>query len=236
MWLRAVGDGTSLTARLCNPTPEDLDTRLTVFCGPCTDLECVGIEPSDNAKCAPFTEEITWCSDPGAEYYLLVSGAELSERGSVEVSLTSDGLGCADIPCQCQLCPNNDDCADAQSVGLGTIPFDTTFATTGGPSLPPTCNEGSGLSFVQDVWFLYTPASTGTLTVSTCNLADFDTRLAVYEGGCAGLVLAACNDDAVGCAGFTSFLLVPVTQGVPVRIRVGGFNGGGTGLLSLTQP
>ncbi len=51
-WLRVIGNGTQLTVTLCNPTPIGLNTRLSVYCGPCSDLECVGTEPNNNSGCA----------------------------------------------------------------------------------------------------------------------------------------------------------------------------------------
>ena len=74
------------------------------------------------------------------------------------------------------------------------------------------CNEGFGLSFGQDIWYHYTATCTGDATFSTCNTADFDTRLALYEGceACPPEPLAGCNDDGDNCEEFTSELIVPV--------------------------
>jgi len=133
-------------------------------------------------------------------------------------------------------CESNDFCDMADDIGLGDTAYSTLMATSGGPALPMTCDEGFGLGFAADIWFVHLPAADGTLTVSACNQADYDTRLAAYAGDCNSLVLAACNDDAAGC-GLTSELNFAVTTGVPVLIRVGGFDGSdpaGTGTLSLS--
>jgi hypothetical protein len=113
--------------------------------------------------------------------------------------------------------------------------FSTLLATTDGPPLPPACDKGFGLSFGNDIWLLYTPPSTGVATITTCDTATFDTRLAAYTGSCGSLTIVGCNDDGLGCPGFTSTLQIPVTAGVPVRVRLGGFGGAtGTGTIQFT--
>ena len=101
--------------------------------------------------------------------------------------------------------------------------------------MPKECDEGTGLAVKNDIWYRYTPPSSGTLTVSTCNQASYDTRLAAYTGACGGLELVACNDNGERCARGTSLMEVPVTGGVPVLIRVGASGDvSGTGRLTLT--
>lgn len=130
--------------------------------------------------------------------------------------------------------PENDLCADAFGISDGVTGFTTVGANTDGPALPGSCEEGFGLSLVSDVWYDYAATCTGTLTVSTCNDADYDTRLAMYDGfGCTG-ALAACNDDGVGCANFTSEMTASVTNGEQLKIRVGGFDSSGSGNLTIT--
>jgi hypothetical protein len=110
-------------------------------------------------------------------------------------------LGCAQTAFD--LCggepPANDSCQDATVIAEGTIPFSTLGATSKGPDLPESCNEGFGLSFESDIWYSYTPSCNAVVTVETCDQANFDTRLAIYLGTCDGLVLVACNDDSDDC-------------------------------------
>jgi hypothetical protein len=129
--------------------------------------------------------------------------------------------------------PPNDDCANAEFAVDGVVPFTTVGATTDGPSLPPACEEGYGLSFVNDVWFLWPAGCAGVATVSLCE-ADYDTRLAVYEADeCPG-ALAACNDDACGANGLRSEVSFFTPPGAQYLIRVGGYAGTGTGLMTVT--
>ncbi len=137
-----------------------------------------------------------------------------------------------------------DDCGDALFVGDGVRAFSTLNSSTDGPALPAGCDEGTGngLSFEHDVWFEHVAGCTGTLKISTCNDADFDTRLAVYGTGVStctcptdNTTFLACNDDAPGCASGTSKIALPVSEGECLTIRIGAaFGEEGTGDLTIT--
>jgi|GEM_PF-392194 len=153
--------------------------------------------------------------------------------------------------CAVNTCPPlTDDCANRAGVGLGTTPFNTTYATTDGPT--HTLCLGSGDSNVgKDIWFNYPAGFTGTLDVDTCG-STFDTKVAVYDGfGCLDFNarILACNDDnstppPLGCGSagnLQSFLTINVVAGTSYTIRVGGYTTGGTtntasgaGQLTLT--
>ncbi len=100
----------------------------------------------------------------------------------------------------------------------------------------------------NDVWYNHTATCTGTLTVSTCNDGNpasgdtaYDTKIGIYDG-CAVISCPyggneiGCNDDGIGCAGFSSSATAPVTLGQCYKIRVGGFSAAdsGTGTVSVT--
>lgn len=129
----------------------------------------------------------------------------------------------------------NNECASAEPIELdGFSIFDTTFATTTGPAEPSCAAGATDRQIGADVWFSYASACDAWLILSVCGLADFDTRLALYEG-CPeqGGVLVACNDDDPQCFGGTSQLLVPVRSGLEYFVRLGGADGarGAGGLL-----
>ena len=129
--------------------------------------------------------------------------------------------------------PNNDDCQDAQPVGLGQ--------TTG--SLGRAGTDGSSAcSFYDqpDVWYAYTAAASGTLRVNTCGTNDMngvdsglDTIVSLHTG-CPGTGANEidCNDDwssgndAFACIGMDnglvrdSALAVEVSANETVFIRV----------------
>nr|MCU0867900.1 hypothetical protein [Planctomycetota bacterium] len=125
--------------------------------------------------------------------------------------------------------PTADECSGAITLANGLNgPFDNTTATTSAPAWP--CGPGS-----KDLWFSYTASAAGSLTVSTCGQAAFDTVVEVFSGSCGALTSLGCNDDSPTC-NLQSSLTVPVTAG-SYRIRVGGFNAAsGTFRLDVTGP
>ena len=81
--------------------------------------------------------------------------------------------------CVAQSPPANNGCANAAEIYLGTTPFSTVDATTDGQSHPECSFDGQTY---YDVWYTFTAGCSGTLVVSTCNTADYDSDLVVYFG------------------------------------------------------
>jgi len=132
----------------------------------------------------------------------------------------------------CGATPGNDFCDSAYPIGLERVPFTTINSSTDGPVLITECSStDAGQNFVNDVWFSHVPQVSNGVVVSTCEHANFDTRLAVYEG-CSGQLLA-CNDDTQDCPGGTSQLEFFGVQGQQYLIRVGGATGWGSGELDV---
>ncbi len=133
--------------------------------------------------------------------------------------------------------PANDDCADAERACPGTYANSTASVTNDG-----TASCGSSSS-APDVWYKYTPASSGTLTLSLCD-SGYDTVISVHSG-CpgTGATEAGCNDDD-GWNGECSFwpvdqsyLQVSVTANTTYLIRVAGASGAsGDYVLALSGP
>lgn len=118
----------------------------------------------------------------------------------------------------------NDECAQAQVLSVGSVAFDTTTATQSVTAWP--CAGGGG----PDLWYSYTAAANSTVTLSTCG-STYDTALEVFTGTCAALVPLDCNDDSCGLQSSISF---GATAGTTYLVRVGGFSGSfGTGTLLL---
>jgi hypothetical protein len=131
--------------------------------------------------------------------------------------------------------PNNDVCAQAALIAQGDFAFSTTGAGTDGPDSSECTTLGSTVIF-NDVWFEFTPPESGTLHISTCGQASFDTRIALYVGDCGELIEVGCNDDGLGCSGYTSNLLAPSLEGERYLIRIGSFHPavGGVGTVSVS--
>jgi hypothetical protein len=119
--------------------------------------------------------------------------------------------------------PANDNFANAQVITgtSGTAAGNNTGATRE-PGEPLIAGNQGGAS----VWYSWTAANTGPVTISTFS-STFDTLLGVYTGSSVGsLTLVADNDDAPGncCWSSVSFT---ASGGTTYRIAVDGYNGGG---------
>ena len=137
----------------------------------------------------------------------------------------------------CEVCgagppPANDECVGAIAILDGVTAFDTSTAT--GVQLT-ACTEFGG-NIYNNLWYTYVATETGTLTVSTCNTASYDTKIAFFSGDCSSLVYLACDDDGVGCATLTSEMTVSVSQGSSYYLLLGGYGAAsrGTGTVNLS--
>ncbi len=133
--------------------------------------------------------------------------------------------------------PDNDNCADRIDVTDGVTPFSTIGATTDGVA-DPLCDGFGSAQIFNDIWFNYEATCDGTVTINTCG-ANFDTRLAVYEGtACPTGAALVCNDDAPEVCGanqLQSAVSFEATCGSVYKIRVGAFGSTqfGTGNLTI---
>jgi hypothetical protein len=94
VWYSVIGTGTTITASMCDgQTP--YDAKLSVYCQGCDTLTCVtGID--DFCGLQP---QVSWCSQAGAEYLILVHGFG-SAVGNFNLVLTENGQSCtASVTC-----------------------------------------------------------------------------------------------------------------------------------------
>jgi hypothetical protein len=168
----------------------------------------------------------------------------LEKRSRSKTARTGTGqIGVTLVP------PVNNACASALPLFDGFTAFSTIDATTDGAPVPGAQYDGQTY---EDIWYIHTPTCNGTLTVSTCGTAAYDTDLVLYEADTdndgdfdvldaanitsgAEVALAA-NDDAGSCAGFTSVVSTTVAADKDYIVRVGGFGPGdeGTGTLLVS--
>jgi hypothetical protein len=121
--------------------------------------------------------------------------------------------------------PENDYCAYATPAATGTFTGSTTTATVDGSA---SCGSSSS---TPDVWFRYTPGSSGTLTLDTCGSA-YNTVLSIHTG-CPGTSsnqvggTSGCNNDSASCGAGSqqSYLNVAVTAYNTYYIRISGYAG-----------
>lgn len=146
----------------------------------------------------------------GATYYVQIDGYEGdAAAGSI---LVEEGL--------CPEPPENDLCDDAEEIYCGDVVSGTTVAAN--QDFVPFCGTSST---GPGVW--YTTTGDGFFyTATTCNTANYDTKISVYEGSCGGLICVDGNDDDFACSGFTSTVTWGTTPGVDYYILVHGFGSG----------
>ncbi len=120
----------------------------------------------------------------------------------------------------------NDECATASTLSLGSISYDTTTATQS-PEVWPCAGTGG-----PDLWYVFTAPNGANYTFDTCG-SSYDTAIEMFDGTCAALNSVICNDDSCGLQSSVSTAL---NAGDSVFIRVGGWNGStGIGLLNATE-
>ena len=125
----------------------------------------------------------------------------------------------------------DDTCATAQAIsGAGTFGFDNSAATTDG-SPDNLCLFFGQAQIELDVWFAWSTATSGSYQLDFCGQTSVDTKVAVYDGSCAGAVLA-CNDDTCNLQSQVQF---SATAGQTYIVRVGVYPGstGGTGTFTI---
>jgi hypothetical protein len=120
--------------------------------------------------------------------------------------------------------PNNN---FAAATAVGALPANFTANTTNATLETGEQVPGCGSGFGKSVWYVFSPAATMQVTVSTAG-SNFDTILGVWTGGAlGGLTAVACNDDFTGTTSQVTFI---ATAGTTYRIQVGGFGGAGGSL------
>ena len=200
------------------------------------DVGCGGIIGGASTGSCPST--VTVCLAAG-DYYIVALPSVFDNfpcGGSVPNDYTVSITG---VPC------------DAGGGGGGGSNCDAPVAVTVGANA--FANAASGLvfdmtgvcdpgTFGDDAiyntnFYSFTPSASGDYSFSTCNTANFDTRLAVMTACGDALSVLACNDDGTGCAGFTSFIpSVTLQSGTTYFVAIGGFAAGtlvGNGTLTI---
>jgi hypothetical protein len=120
----------------------------------------------------------------------------------------------------------NDNCPGAIALAAGANgPFSNAAATNS--ATLASCGAGG----YKDIWYKFTTAAQGSLTVST-GCGGFDTILTAY-GSCGGAELA-CNDDTPGCGYGGSTIAFPVIGASTYYFRVASYSAGTSGSFTVT--
>lgn len=161
-----------------------------------------------------------YSAQPGTTYYYWVRAAD-----GARVSAFSAG----DSGFRSQAATSNDNFADRVPLSGSPATADVSNTTaTKEPGEPAHARNAGGKS----VWWSWTAAAAGTVTVTTQG-SSFDTLLGVYTGGSlSSLVEVASDDDSGG--NLTSRVVLTTTANTTYQIAVDGYNGvSGNVLLSL---
>lgn len=115
--------------------------------------------------------------------------ADLNYNGCLDLLTNSSGHVLWFRNEDCQPIPFPDNCGEPlQAVWNGSYPFINDHGiTTGSEGQTEICNPGGGggTGISNDIWASWMAPTTGVVTVSTCGMTNFDTKIAVYQGqGC----------------------------------------------------
>jgi hypothetical protein len=89
-------------------------------------------------------------------------------------------------------------------------------------------------AMLNTAFFEFTPSEGGTVTVSTCNQAAWDTRLSAHLGDCEPASVITCLDDTEGCEVYTTTIEFEATAGQLYVIALGGYGAADYGDATLT--
>ncbi|HWL95354.1 MAG TPA: hypothetical protein VNT79_17680 [Phycisphaerae bacterium] len=192
----------------------------------------------DDTLCADGPCISACCLDDGCQSVngLVTGFPELDcedpvESGGLGGIWLGPGTDCATAVCP----PENDDCADAQSLTLPvSIDFNNEGALASSTGGAGSCNVEGATALQNDVWFTVTtgPAACDlTFELSSTNF--YDMMVPVYSGtDCNDLVEVACGNEPQDPLEF----VVPTTPNTTYWIRVGdwgSFAGGGPTRMTI---
>lgn len=214
VWYQFTGTGGIVTLSLCNGT--NFDSQLNVYRLDNNALSCLGPVHgvANNDDFCGENAQVTFSSQLGASYYILVNGADAGDFGNFNL-----GVSCSLSPV-----PNNDHCDNAVTVSCGNDYSGTTIgATIDNPTgVPPT----------YGVWYF----ATGDNTQWTADLCEtfsgWDSRVWVLTGKCDGELLQELGepgdnyqtiDDFCGPNGHHGMATWFANQGQQYYILVGGY-------------
>ena len=199
----------------------NFDTILAVYTGNALN-DLTAVAANDDIADA-VTSAVSFTARAGQTYRIAVDGYR-GASGNVRLSLTlaaGGGGGVAPV--------TNDAFANR-----ATIP--SAGGTVTGSNASATSESGepfhAGVPANRSVWWTWTPAASGTYTVSTAG-SDFDTVLAVYRGSAVDSLASVASNDDESSTIRTSWLRFSATAGVTYQIVVASY-GVAAGAIQLS--
>lgn len=92
VWYSVIGTGNTITASMCNGATA-YDSKLSVYCGNCDPLSGLTCVVGNDDFCG-LQSQVSWCSQAGAEYKILVHGFG-GATGTFELVLSDNGQSCS---------------------------------------------------------------------------------------------------------------------------------------------
>lgn len=217
LWYTFTGAGQDVILSTCGSA--DFDTKLSVYAGPCTALQCVAANDDGLGACGT-TSILTFFAEAGVEYLVLVHGYS-QDTGAFTLSMTC-------MP-QCTPLLPNDDCTGAivlvpQPIG-SCIPTDATNVCAYAPLLPnPGCDPYGN---IMDAWFTFNTGANADHTIFIQEVTAGALLAAVYAD-CPGTTPILCLDAIAGPIDLTG-----LTPGTDHFIRVWNHGYGEAGTFTI---
>ena len=209
-------DFTDVVIDFCSPEPY-WDGYAYIYAGPgCPEWNVTPVySNNDDSSDCGLMPKLTLNDMLAGTYWVVLTGYGVANEGDFTATAT-----CVEP----SPIPENDDCANAATLSVGEIPFNTSDATPDGPG---------GDIYGPNVWYCYSQPCDGEVTFSLCG-SSYDTKIRVFDGcGCDTYVELAYNDDFCG---LQSEVTLPVVGGQSYLVEVGGYSSNaGAGTLTVTQ-
>ena len=141
---------------------------------------------------------------------------------------TAGGDGCLNCAIEGGTCTTGTDLNFGTTASLN---YTTTTSLASGNAGEPSCLVGTTGRGGNDLVFGWSPAVSGTYTITTAG-SSFDTLLEIFSG-CSGATSLACNDDITTTTNLDSVVTVNLVAGTTYRIWVDGY-ATATGTVVLT--
>lgn len=214
-WFSVKGNGKVLTATLSGQVPNDI--TMHVYCDGCMTQTCTGTYSDFDYASGLWA--ISWCSEPGRSYTLLVSSRH---SAAFDLVIESGGLGCAARACDdatghtCSLAREIADgqvsCVNVDQMDLEADAVVDSCSFCGYPN----CRS-------EDVWWKYAPEHDGLATIDvrlTCGVGSVAAApFSLFNGACIELIeLGVCSPRS--CIPDARGRQIRVTKGEDVLVRV----------------
>jgi hypothetical protein len=182
----------------------------------CDDASCCAL------VCDPSVGGDPFCCDPGGTWDSTCVDLAIALCGFFIYECETTGAS-----------PPNDCVTSASAASNGTVySFNTTNANTDGPDEVGCNSAEEDFPIWNDVWYVIEVAADSVVTATCCLTAEFDTKIALYNGGPIGTTynpetlpddFLACNEDCDDPTFFSSELVFAVVGGNQYFVRLGGY-------------